>query len=113
MTARSVRRWKHAWQQGGGDALRSKDPVSVERLSAQQWSWQERELKRGPLVHGFDDEAFEVWKAEVWPPKGRTRAPRGAAAGGAGARPGGCGRANISGVVCYRTGHRRTSTGPT
>lgn len=32
----------------------------MERLSPAQWERLERELKRGPLVHGFDDE-FQGW----------------------------------------------------
>jgi transposase-like protein len=36
VTARSVRRWRRAWEEGGTDALRSKGPASVERLSAAQ-----------------------------------------------------------------------------
>lgn len=60
MASRSVRRWRHAWQQGGVQALRSKGPVSVERLSARQWARLEQELKRGPLAHGWDDE-FQGW----------------------------------------------------
>jgi transposase len=48
-----VRRWRRAWQQGGIEALRSKGPVSAERLSPAQWSRLELELGKGPLVHGF------------------------------------------------------------
>ncbi|WP_372491859.1 helix-turn-helix domain-containing protein [Nocardiopsis dassonvillei] len=48
VTERSVRRWRHAWEQGGTDALRSKGP-SAERLSPGQWERLERELERGPL----------------------------------------------------------------
>ncbi|WP_306371649.1 helix-turn-helix domain-containing protein, partial [Nocardiopsis sp. CC223A] len=33
VTERSVRRWRHAWEQGGAHALRSAGPVSTERLS--------------------------------------------------------------------------------
>lgn len=59
VTSRSVRRWRREWEQGGADALRSKGPASVERLG-RQWERLERELKRGPLVHGWDDE-FQGW----------------------------------------------------
>jgi putative transposase len=52
VTSRSVGRWRHAWQQGGVQALCSRGPVSVERLSARQWARLERELQRGPLAHG-------------------------------------------------------------
>ncbi|MFG2497294.1 hypothetical protein ACGFSB_03615 [Streptomyces sp. NPDC048441] len=34
--------------------------MSVERLSARQWTRLEQELRRGPLAHGWDDE-FQGW----------------------------------------------------
>jgi putative transposase len=128
ITERSVERWRRTWREGGTEALRSKGPVSTERLSAAQWQRLEAELRRGPLAHGWDDEhqgwtlkriklligrlfhvgytlqgvakllrrhgwsaqvprrqaierddeAVEVWKAQVWPkvkPPPRTWAP--------------------------------------
>ncbi|MDO0911121.1 winged helix-turn-helix domain-containing protein [Streptomyces sp. DT2A-34] len=60
VTARSARRWRRAWEQGGADALRPRGPVSVERLSPAQWERLEQELGRGPLAHGWDDE-FQGW----------------------------------------------------
>jgi inorganic triphosphatase YgiF len=45
-----VRRWHRAWREGGAEALRSRGPVSRERLSAQQWARLELELRRGPLA---------------------------------------------------------------
>ena len=53
VTEGSVRRWHKAWRDGGAEALRSKGPVSRERLSAQQWARLEAELRKGPLAHGF------------------------------------------------------------
>ncbi|MCY0924543.1 winged helix-turn-helix domain-containing protein [Streptomyces sp. H27-G5] len=53
---RSVRQWRRDWKAGGVEALRSKGPVSVERLSGEQWARLEAELQRGPLVHGFEDD---------------------------------------------------------
>jgi putative transposase len=53
VTERTVRRWRQAWRDGGTAALRSKGPVSRERLSPQQWTRLEAELRRGPLAHGF------------------------------------------------------------
>jgi transposase len=53
VTPGAVRRWHRAWQDGGAVALRSKGPVSREKLSAQQWARLELELSRGPLAHGF------------------------------------------------------------
>ena len=49
----SARRWRRAWQDGGAEALRSRGPVSREKLSPQQWTRLEAELTRGPLAHGF------------------------------------------------------------
>src|SRR6266487_2522266 len=101
VTPGSVRRWHWAWQDGGTAALRSKGPVSRERLSPQQWARLEQELREGKLVHvGYtvegtgklmrrhgwscqvpvrqalerDEEAVAVWKAEVWPDIKRPRA---------------------------------------
>jgi transposase-like protein len=37
VTPGSVRRWRRAWQDGGTEALRSKGPVSRERLGPRQW----------------------------------------------------------------------------
>ncbi|MFE3263009.1 helix-turn-helix domain-containing protein [Streptomyces sp. NPDC059215] len=37
VTSRSVRRWRREWAEGGADALRSKGPALVERLSSRQW----------------------------------------------------------------------------
>ena len=53
VTEGSVRRWHRAWQDGGAEALRSRGPVSRERLSPAQWARLEAELKKGPLAHGF------------------------------------------------------------
>jgi len=53
VTVGSVRRWRRAWRDGGNEALRSKGPVSRERLSPQQWARLEAELRKGPLAHGF------------------------------------------------------------
>jgi putative transposase len=53
VTEGSVRRRRRAWQDGGSKALRSRGPVSRERLSPQQWARLEQELRKGPLVHGF------------------------------------------------------------
>ncbi|MEW2117730.1 winged helix-turn-helix domain-containing protein [Streptomyces sp. NPDC005474] len=56
VTERTVRRWRKVWREGGTAALRSKGPVSRERLSVREWDRLEAELKRGPLAHGFTDD---------------------------------------------------------
>src|ERR1700756_3330641 len=53
VTEGSVRRWHRAWRDGGEQALRSRGPVSREKLSPQQWARLELELRKGPLAHGF------------------------------------------------------------
>ena len=53
VTGGSVRRWHRAGQDGGAEALRSRGPVSREKLSPQQWARLELELGKGPLAHGF------------------------------------------------------------
>ncbi|MGW7485351.1 winged helix-turn-helix domain-containing protein [Nonomuraea muscovyensis] len=53
---RTVTRWRKAWREGGIQALRSKGPVSAEKLSGRQWARLEAELSRGPLAHGFSDD---------------------------------------------------------
>ena len=53
VTEGSVRRWHRAWRDGGDQALRSRGPVSREKLSPQQWARLELDLRRGPLAHGF------------------------------------------------------------
>jgi putative transposase len=53
VTEGSVRRWHRTWRDGGTEALRSRGPVSRERLSPQQWARLEQELRKGPLAHGF------------------------------------------------------------
>jgi transposase len=58
VTEGSARRWRRAWQAGGTGALKSKGPVSREKLSPQQWARLEAELKRGPLAHGFAGDQY-------------------------------------------------------
>jgi transposase len=66
VTPGSVRRWRRAWRQGGPVALKSKGPVSAERLSPAQWARLEAELRRGPLAHGFaDDQRWTLSRVET------------------------------------------------
>jgi transposase len=53
VTEGPVRRWHGSWRDGGTQALRSRGPVSREKLSGQQWARLEAELRKGPLAHGF------------------------------------------------------------
>nr|WP_308130227.1 winged helix-turn-helix domain-containing protein [Kitasatospora aureofaciens] len=53
---RQVEKWRKAWREGGAQALRSRGPHAVERLSPEQWARLERELGRGPPVHGWGED---------------------------------------------------------
>jgi transposase len=53
VTEGPVRRWRRSWRDGGTEALKSRGPVSRERLTAQQSARLEAELRKGPLAHGF------------------------------------------------------------
>ena len=61
VTEGSVRRWHRAWRDGGAGALRSKGPVSRERLSGQQWARLEAELRGSPLADGFAGDQRWIW----------------------------------------------------
>lgn len=52
---RQVEKWRRSWREGGLDGLRSAGPLSVERLSPEQWQRLELALERGPLAHGWDE----------------------------------------------------------
>ena len=52
--ARQVEKWHSAWRKGGSDALRSRGPQSVPRLTGEQFARLEQELRRGPAAYGWD-----------------------------------------------------------
>jgi transposase len=52
---RQVEKWRRAWREGGLGALRSRGPLSVERLSPEQWQRLRRALELGPAAHGWDE----------------------------------------------------------
>ncbi|MGR6924384.1 winged helix-turn-helix domain-containing protein [[Actinomadura] parvosata] len=63
---RSVTRWRKAWREGGTSALRSKGPVSREKLSARQWARLDAELRRGPLAWGYvEDQCWTLGRVKT------------------------------------------------
>ncbi|NJP96642.1 helix-turn-helix domain-containing protein [Nonomuraea sp. FMUSA5-5] len=63
---RSVTRWREAWIEGGEQALRSKGPVSREKLSARQWQRLDVELRRGPLAWGYvEDQCWTLGRVKT------------------------------------------------
>lgn len=62
VTERSVERWRRAWREGGVQALHSKGPPSLPRVSPAQFARLEAELERGPLAHGFADQRWTLMR---------------------------------------------------
>ena len=61
-----MRQWHRAWRDGRTEALRSKGPVSREKLSPQQQARLEAELRKGPLAHGFaNDQRWTLGRIET------------------------------------------------
>lgn len=54
VSVRQVEKWRRAWRTGGTEALRSAGPQSPPRLSSEQFSQVEAQLRRGPAAHGWD-----------------------------------------------------------
>ncbi|MEU1409139.1 transposase [Streptomyces sp. NPDC005728] len=60
VSVRSVQRWRKAWAQGGPGALASKGPASLPLLSDGLFAALERELAKGPVVHGGPDQTWTL-----------------------------------------------------
>ncbi|MEU7910696.1 winged helix-turn-helix domain-containing protein [Microbispora bryophytorum] len=65
VTERSVERWRRAWREGGTAALASQGPVSLPKLSPEQFARLEAELERGPLAHGFADQRWTLMRIKT------------------------------------------------
>ncbi|MFC8721051.1 helix-turn-helix domain-containing protein [Kitasatospora sp. NPDC057198] len=55
---RSVERWRRQWREGGSGGIASKGSPGQPRLSGNQIAMLERELERGPLAHGRQDQRW-------------------------------------------------------
>ncbi|WP_409060988.1 helix-turn-helix domain-containing protein [Streptomyces sp. SYP-A7185] len=55
VSERSVERWRRAWREGGMAALASAGPPKLPKLSDDRFVELEKELARGPAVHGWED----------------------------------------------------------
>ncbi|WP_456303116.1 IS630 family transposase [Streptomyces mirabilis] len=60
VSERSVARWRRAWRQRGEAGVLSKGSPGRPRLSDAQIARLERELERGPLVHGWADQRWTL-----------------------------------------------------
>ncbi|WP_309051192.1 winged helix-turn-helix domain-containing protein [Streptomyces sp.] len=60
VSVRSVQRWRKTWSQGGPRALASKGSASLPLLSDELFAVLERELRNGPVAHGWPDQAWTL-----------------------------------------------------
>ncbi|TDC15225.1 transposase [Streptomyces sp. 8K308] len=60
VSERSVERWRRAWREGGSAGVLSKGSPGRPRLNDGQIARLERELKRGPLAHGWEDQRWTL-----------------------------------------------------
>ncbi|WP_099907034.1 winged helix-turn-helix domain-containing protein [Streptomyces sp. TLI_171] len=60
VSERSVERWRGQWRERGAAGVRSKGSPGRPRLSDAQIARLERELERGPLVHGWADQRWTL-----------------------------------------------------
>ncbi|WP_406210566.1 winged helix-turn-helix domain-containing protein [Kitasatospora sp. NBC_01560] len=60
VSERSVERWRRQWRERGQDGVQSKGSPGRPRLSDAQIDRLERELERGPLAHGWEDQRWTL-----------------------------------------------------
>ncbi|MDT0347744.1 winged helix-turn-helix domain-containing protein [Streptomyces sp. DSM 44938] len=60
VSERSVERWRRAWREHGTAGVLSKGSPGRPRLSEGQIARLERELERGPLAHGWEDQRWTL-----------------------------------------------------
>nr|WP_030950287.1 winged helix-turn-helix domain-containing protein [Streptomyces sp. NRRL S-646] len=60
VSERSVERWRRAWRERGEAGVLSQGSPGRSRLSEAQIARLERELERGPLVHGWADQRWTL-----------------------------------------------------
>ncbi|MEU7236891.1 helix-turn-helix domain-containing protein [Streptomyces chrestomyceticus] len=59
-TARSVQRWRKAWNEQGPTSLVSQGPASLPLLSDELFAVLETELDKGPVAHGRPDRTWAL-----------------------------------------------------
>ncbi|MFD3701499.1 winged helix-turn-helix domain-containing protein [Streptomyces sp. NPDC058646] len=65
VSERSVERWRRQWREGGQAGVHSKGSPGRPRLSERQMFRLERELERGPLVHGWGDQRWTLARVKT------------------------------------------------
>ncbi|MFE1312884.1 winged helix-turn-helix domain-containing protein [Streptomyces sp. NPDC058755] len=65
VSERSVQRWRRVWRERGEAGLLSKGSPGRPRLRPAQIARLERELERGPLVHGWADQRWTLARVKT------------------------------------------------
>lgn len=65
VSERSVERWRRHWRERGEAGVLSKGSPGRPRLSEKQVAKLERELERGPLVHGWVDQRWTLARVKT------------------------------------------------
>lgn len=65
VSERSVERWRRQWREGGHAGVASKGSPGRPRLSDAQTARLERELGRGPLVHGWAGQRWTLARVKT------------------------------------------------
>jgi transposase len=65
VSERSVERWRRQWRELGADGVQSKGSPGRPRLSDAQIARLERELERGPLAHGWEDQRWTLVRVKT------------------------------------------------
>ncbi|WSJ66522.1 winged helix-turn-helix domain-containing protein [Kitasatospora sp. NBC_01302] len=65
VSVRSVERWRRQWREGGAAGVASKGSPGRPKLSDAQIVRLERELERGPLAHGWEDQRWTLARVKT------------------------------------------------
>jgi transposase len=65
VSERSVERWRRQWRERGADGVQSKGSPGRPKLSDEQVARLERELERGPLAHGWEDQRWTLARVKT------------------------------------------------
>ncbi|MFJ2825969.1 transposase [Streptomyces toxytricini] len=65
VSERSAERWRRQWRERGKAGVLSKGSPGRPRLSEAQIARLERELERGPLVHGWADQRWTLARIRI------------------------------------------------
>jgi transposase len=65
VSVRSVERWRRQWREVGAAGVASKGSPGRPKLSDAQVARLERELERGPLAHGWEDQRWTLARVKT------------------------------------------------